>query len=108
MEPDFIVVLVTTSSEEEALHIAQLLLKEKLAACIQTGIPIRSFFSWENKLQDEQEQLMLIKSRKDCFRKLVDRIRELHSYDVPEIIALPVYDGNPDYLEWLEKETDSL
>lgn len=100
-----IIILVTTSSPDEAEHIAQVLVEERLAACVQTGLPIQSFFWWENAVQHEPEQLLLIKSTQDKFEELSERVQALHSYDVPEIIALPIVDGSPAYLDWLKQET---
>ena len=102
---DALVVLVTAGSESEAETIARALLDERLAACVTIGGPIRSLYRWQGRLADDREWQLVIKTQADLFDALADRIRALHSYDVPEIIGLPVTVGNPAYLEWLEEAT---
>ena len=103
--PDALVVLVTVGSESEAETIATALLDERLAACVTIGGPIRSLYRWQGRIADDREWQLVIKTRSDLFDALADRVRVLHSYDVPEIIGLPVTVGNPAYLEWLEEAT---
>jgi len=100
-----IVVLVTTSDAEDASRIARALVDEKLCACVNVVGPIRSVFKWEGKVCDEAEALLVIKTRGALFDRLCGRIRELHSYDVPEVIALPIVAGNDAYLRWIDEET---
>jgi len=97
---EFIVVLVTSSSEGEAEKLAARLVEEKLAACVNI-IPTSSLFRWEGKLSREKEMLLVIKTRNSRFEDLEKRVRELHSYQVPEIIALPVVAGSEEYLDWV-------
>jgi periplasmic divalent cation tolerance protein len=97
----YLVVLVTTSSEEEAQRIAHTLLEKKLIACANL-IPIRSLFFWENKVQDEAEVLMIIKTTSAIFNdELIAAIKAEHSYQVPEIIGMPIVLGSLDYLKWI-------
>ena len=103
--PAALVVLVTVGSESEAETIATALLDERLAACVNVGGPIRSLYRWQGRIADDREWQLVIKTRSDLFGALADRVRALHSYDVPEIIGLPVTVGNPAYLEWLEEAT---
>ena len=103
--PDALVVLVTVGSESEAETIATALLDERLAACVTIGGPIRSLYRWQGRIADDREWQLVIKTRSDLFGVLADRVRALHSYDVPEIIGLPVTAGSPAYLEWLEEAT---
>ncbi|MGB9960399.1 MAG: divalent-cation tolerance protein CutA [Candidatus Bathyarchaeales archaeon] len=100
---DAIVVLVTTSSKQEAEKIAQSLLEEKLIACANIICLVHSLFWWQGKIDTAQEHLILMKTRKNLFDKLSERVKALHSYEVPEIIALPIVEGAKDYLEWLNK-----
>ncbi len=100
---DAIIVLVTTSSKQEAEKIIQSLLEEKLIACANIIGPVHSLFWWQGKIDTAQEHLILMKTRKDLFDKLSERVKALHSYEVPEIIALPIVEGTKDYLEWLNK-----
>ena len=97
----FIVVLVTASSKEEANKIAQGLLQDKLAACVNIIEGIDSRFWWQGKIDSTQEVLLVIKTRKTLFNKLAKKVKSLHSYTVPEIIALPIISGNKTYLDWI-------
>ncbi len=97
---EFIVVLVTSPSEGEAEKLAARLVEEKLAACVNI-LPTSSLFRWEGKLSTENESLLIIKTRHSLFHNLEKRVKELHSYQVPEIIALPVVAGSKDYLDWV-------
>ena len=101
----FIVVLVTCGSEEEALKIARALVEEKLAACANMISPLRSIYRWEGKTWDEKEWLLIIKTQQSTFEDLAKRVKTLHSYSVPEIIALPIVEGSPAYLTWIEENT---
>ena len=100
-----VVVLVTTASEEEAVQVGQALVREGLVACANIVPRIRSIFRWEGKIEEEQECLLVLKSQRAHFKSLSRRVKELHSYSVPEIIALPIVEGLPDYLAWLRDMT---
>ncbi len=105
--PEYIVVFITAGSEEEASRIADALVKRKLAACVNIIGGVKSVFSWKGKVEKEKETLLIVKSKMSVFAKLVKQVKEIHKYEVPEIIALPIVDGSGDYLEWLEKEVSS-
>jgi periplasmic divalent cation tolerance protein len=100
-----LVVFVTCGSEEEGLKIAHALVQERLAACVNLMSPIRSIYRWEGKICDEKEWLLIIKTQTARFDNLEKRVKALHSYSVPEIIALPIVTGSPSYLNWLEEMT---
>lgn len=100
-----IVVYITASSEDEATLIARSLVEARLAACVNIINNVRSIYSWHGKIEDDSEVLMLAKTRKELFSKLTEKVIQLHSYDVPEIIATPVIDGSKEYLDWLRKST---
>lgn len=102
---DAIVVLVTAASREEADRIARRLVEDRLAACVNIVPQVRSFFIWEQTLSQEDEVLLVIKSRRARFEQLAAAITRLHSYSVPEIIALPVVMGSADYLRWVSEST---
>ncbi len=102
-----IVVLVTCGSEEEAVKIANALVDERLAACVNLISPLRSIYRWEGKIWDEKEWLLVIKTRKERFKEIEATVKALHSYSVPEIIALPIIEGSSSYLEWLLEMTAS-
>lgn len=99
----FIMVLITTSSREEAEKIARTLLTEKLIACANIIGPAHSLFWWQGKIDEAQEHIIFMKTRKDLFEKLSQKIKALHSYQVPEIIATPITKGFKPYIEWLNK-----
>ena len=101
-----IVVFITTSGEDEAANIARALVEGRLAACVNIVRNLRSIYSWQGKVEDESEVLMLVKTQKKLFHSLSQKVRELHSYSVPEIIALPIVEGSEDYLKWLKEVTD--
>jgi periplasmic divalent cation tolerance protein len=100
-----IVVFVTASSRIEAKKIANGLLKEKLAACVNIIGGLQSLFWWEGKINQAREFLLIIKTRKNLAARLIKKVRSLHSYTVPEIIALPIIVGNKKYLEWIDGAT---
>ena len=102
-----IVILVTVGSEQEAETIATALLEERLAACVNVTSPVRSLYRWEGRIADDREWQMIIKTQARLFEALAARVRALHSYDVPEIIALPVLAGATDYVDWIQNETKS-
>jgi periplasmic divalent cation tolerance protein len=101
-QADKIVVFITTSSEEEAVKIARLLLEHRKAACTNIIPRVNSLFWWEGRLESAQESLLVVKTRAALFPELIDLVRKNHSYQVPEIIALPIVAGNEDYLRWLD------
>ncbi|HEX4904136.1 MAG TPA: divalent-cation tolerance protein CutA [Acidimicrobiales bacterium] len=92
----------TAGSEEEAARIADALLERRLAACVQ-ALPITSRYEWKGKVALEREVLLLVKTREDRFEEVRAAITELHSYEVPEILLLPVTAGAPPYLAWLDE-----
>ncbi|MGD6809366.1 MAG: divalent-cation tolerance protein CutA [Candidatus Bathyarchaeia archaeon] len=99
----FIMVYVTTSSKAEAEKIAQTLLRERLIACANIVGPVWSHFHWNEKIDSAEEYLMIMKTCADLFSVLEGRVRGLHSYEVPEIVAVPVVDGSKGYLDWMSK-----
>ena len=103
---DYIVVFVTAKSEKESEKIAQALLKEKLAACVNIVPGLKSVFRWKGKISTQEEVLLMIKTKDRLFEKLKKRVIELHSYEVPEIVALGILAGYEKYLDWLKKETE--
>ena len=102
-----IVVFITTSNEEEAAKIARSLVEAKLAACVNIIKNIRSIYSWQGKIEDDSEVLMIAKTHRKLFGSLSAKVRELHSYAVPEIIALPIIEGSEAYLKWLKEAVSS-
>lgn len=95
------VVLVTAGGEEQASLLAGKLVEEELAACVNIIPRIRSVYRWKNEVCDEEEFLLVMKIRSSVFAKLQARVRELHTYEVPEIVRIPIAEGAPDYLDWV-------
>jgi uncharacterized protein involved in tolerance to divalent cations/8-oxo-dGTP pyrophosphatase MutT (NUDIX family) len=103
----FIVVYVTAGSAEEAEQLAQTLVGEKLAACVNRIKSVRSVYRWQGQIEQSDEELLIIKTRKELFSALEKRVREVHSYSVPEVIALPIIAGSAGYLSWLRNQVAS-
>ena len=101
-----IVILITVGSSPEAAQIARVLVDEHLAACVNILPGIRSHFFWDGKTQEADEVLMICKSRMTLMDAIIARVRALHSYSVPEIIALPIVAGLPSYLAWVRESTN--
>lgn len=99
----YIVVFVTAPSREEARRIAAGLIADKLAACVNIAGGITSVFRWKGKVETAREALLIIKSKKSLLPGIITRVKSLHSYEVPEIIALPVAGGCKPYLEWIDE-----
>jgi periplasmic divalent cation tolerance protein len=101
---DKIVVLSTCSSGEEAEKIARGLVEARLAACVNVVAGVRSFYRWQGAIEDATEWLLVIKTSRSRFDSLRTELERLHSYNVPEIVALPIVDGSRNYLNWLDGE----
>ena len=104
-ETSIVVVLVTASGLEEARRIGRALVDERLAACANVIGPITSIFRWDGRVQEEAEHLLLLKARRADVERLATRVRALHSYEVPEVLALDVADGAAPYLAWVREAT---
>ncbi len=99
-----VVIFITASSVEEAEKIGNLLVEERLAACCNIVNSINSIFRWEGKICKESEVLLIVKSSLALFGDIIEKVKSLHSYEVPEIIALPIISGSGDYLKWIDEE----
>lgn len=104
----FIVVIMTATNSEEAFKIVHCLLNEKLIACANIVGPVSSLFWWEGKIDKASEFLVFMKSHENLFERLAGRVKEIHSYEVPEVIALPIKKGLPSYLDWLSTSLQSV
>lgn len=100
------IVLVTAGSQAEAEKIAEILIAEKLAACVSL-MPIRSIYTWKGEVCREEEWQLMIKTQLDRFDQLEAKIRDVHSYETPEIIALPILAGSQPYLNWISSQVQS-
>ena len=96
---------MTKGSVEEAKSIGHILVGQNLAACVNLLKNMTSIYKWEEKLEESQEVIMIVKTRKTLMPKLIETVNSLHSYDCPCILELPIQGGNPDFLSWIERQT---
>lgn len=106
MSTGVVQVQATIDSEAAASRLGDTLVAERLAACVQLVGPIRSTYRWKDRVEVAQEWLCLVKTTESALARLLPRIRELHPYETPEIVVLPVVAGDPDYLRWVEDSVD--
>ena len=102
MKDDFIIIFVTAKDKAEAENLSQSLLKERLIACANIVSPVTSFFFWLGKIDRAEECLIVMKSRIDLFEDIVEKVKGLHSYEVPEVLAFPIVNGLKNYLDWMD------
>ena len=100
-----VVIFVTAANKKEAEKIASVLIEEKLAACVNIIENLHSIFWWQGKVYRLKEALLIVKTRKTLMNKLIKKVKSLHSYAVPEIIALPIVSGDKKYLQWINEST---
>lgn len=98
----YAVIFITCANKNEAGRIAKALVKDKLAACVNILDKIESIFWWQSKVDQAKEALLIVKTKKSALSKLIKKVKSLHSYTVPEIIALPIIAGNKKYLDWID------
>jgi periplasmic divalent cation tolerance protein len=99
-----LLLFITTSSSEEAYKIAKALLNQRKAACVNIVPGVSSLFWWQEKIETAHGNLLIVKNKAGQLGEIIKLVKELHSYDIPEIVALPIIGGNQDYLEWIGKE----
>jgi periplasmic divalent cation tolerance protein len=104
---DKLVILSTCASEAEAASLASFLVEKRLAACVHVVGPVRSFYRWQGKVESGQEALLVIKTSRGRFAELRAALAQAHSYEVPEILALPVEDGAASYLAWMDENLEN-
>ena len=104
----YIQIVTTTESKEGADRIAKELVKKRLVACSQIIGPIQSTYWWKGEIESSEEWVCLMKSREDLFQKIETAIKDIHTYEVPEIIAIPILTGHQPYLRWMEEELEEL
>jgi len=100
----YVVLFITASNGEEAHRMAEVLLNQRKVACVNIVPRVSSLFWWQDKLDLAQESLLVVKTKASLLPEIINLVKGVHSYEVPEIIALPIVGGNQDYLEWLDKE----
>ncbi|MBI4411376.1 MAG: divalent-cation tolerance protein CutA [Deltaproteobacteria bacterium] len=101
----YAVVYITCSNRTEADKIGRTLVEERLAACVNIIDGMNSIYRWEGKIEEAKETVLIAKTRETLVKKLIEKAKSLHSYDCPCIVALPITDGNHDFLVWIEKTT---
>ncbi|MFH0847238.1 MAG: divalent-cation tolerance protein CutA [Chloroflexota bacterium] len=106
LSTDYSVVFITAASFEEAELISQALLAERKVACVSIVREVSSHFWWQGGIKEAKESLLIAKTRSSELDGIIEMVKGIHSYDIPEIIALPLVYGNPDYLDWLDKELE--
>ncbi len=104
-QPGYIVVFITAKDAEEARKIAEALLEHRQAACVNIVPGIDTHFRWKDKLEFSKESLLMVKTKESLLTEIIKSVKKIHSYSVPEIIALPITGGSRDYLEWIDSET---
>ena len=102
----YILVLTTVPDEKTGQKIATQMVEKRLAACVTVSVSSQSLYWWQGKISKESEHILFIKTKASLFPRLEKKIQEIHPYEVPEIIALPILKGSKDYLDWINKETD--
>ncbi len=98
-------IYITASSRDEALRIGRIVVGDRLAACANVLPGVTSVFLWQGEVQEEGETSLILKTRSELVERLTRRVKELHSYDCPCVVALPITGGNPDFLQWIAEET---
>jgi periplasmic divalent cation tolerance protein len=101
---NYVVVFITVKDSEEAQKIAKSLLKRRQAACVNIVPEVNSHFWWKDKLESTQESLLIVKTKESLLPELMKSVKKIHSYSIPEIIALPIVGGSQDYLDWIDSE----
>ena len=99
----YIVLFVTTADAAEAQLISRTLLKQRKAACVNIIPQVNSLFWWKGNIDSAQENLLVVKTKTSLLPEIISLVKKVHSYTIPEIIALPIIDGSQDYLEWIEE-----
>ena len=101
----YVIVMVTCPDEDTAERISEIILRERLAACVNTMPGVTSRYWWNARIEKADEVLMLIKTREALLQRIEKAVRDNHPYDVPEVIAVPIGSGSPEYLNWIDSET---
>ena len=104
---EYLLVMTNVSDIKVGKSIAEKIIQERLAACVSVSPPGHSLYWWQNKITEDQEHTLFIKTKKDIYPELEEKIRQIHPYEIPEIIAFPILVGSQDYLDWIDKETQA-
>ncbi len=107
-QPTYLVLFITTADDEEAQLISRVLLEQRKAACVNIVPRVNSLFWWQGNIEKAEESLLVVKTRAKLLDEIIQLVKEIHSSDVPEIIALPIVGGSKDYLKWVGEETGEV
>ena len=102
---EYRIVYMTTENKEQAREIGRVLVRERLAACVNIIDSMNSMYWWEGKVQDDSETVMIAKTKAELVPELTERVKKLHSYDVPCVVSMQLLEGNQDFLDWIGRET---
>lgn len=102
----YVFIYITTSGREESRKIGNILVGEKLAACINIIPSIESVYLWKGKIEEDKESILIAKTKRDNIDKIIKRVKDIHSYETPAILAIPIIEGSKDYLDYLDSELD--
>ena len=102
----YILVYITTSGKDESKNIGYTLVEEKLAACVNIIPSIESIYLWKGKIEEDNESILIAKTKAENIDKIIKRVKEIHSYETPAILAIPIIEGSKDYLEYINDELD--
>ena len=105
---EYVIVFITTGSAEEAKQIAEVLVNQRLAACVNIVPEILSIYHWQGKVENEVEAKMIIKTKSSLINQLTQKVKNMHSYDVCEVIVVPIISGNSDYLKWIDESVQNI
>lgn len=105
---DHLMVITTVGNESDALRVAKSLVERRLVACVNVSAQVRSFYSWKGSLEDEAEHMLFMKTRDERFQELEKALGEIHPYDVPELIAVPIEKGSAAYLGWVDENVKDM
>ena len=104
---EYRLVYITVSSADEARKVGKEIVSRRLAACVNILGPIQSMYWWKGNLQEDNEMVVIAKTTAALLPRLIERVKAVHSYEIPCIVALPLTEGNPDFLDWIAQETES-
>lgn len=102
-----LIIYITTKDKDQAKQIGKILVEERLAACVNIIDEMASIYWWNNSLNEDNEAILIAKTTQDLLDPLTARVKQLHTYECPCIVAIPIIGGNPDYLQWIEQQTSN-
>ena len=104
-DKDYCLILTNVSSREEGEEIASALVEDRLVACVNISSPVTSLYHWQGEINKDEELMLFMKTKKNLYKKVEERIKRLHSYELPEVIAVPIESGSKEYFSWITENT---